>query len=307
MFDCDVAIIGGGPAGLAAGLYLGRAKRRTLVLEKDLFGGNLKNVDWIENYPGYAEGVSGPQLATEMEKQAEKYGVQLKLTEVTGIEIFSSSRWVACANGQGFTAAVVIVAGGSRPRRLGVPGELTLEGKGVFTCALCDGGHFLDQTVVVCGSGDSALTEALYMSKLASKVVLLARSPVLRATSILQDRVLANPKIEVRTGTKVEAIVGNGKVEAVEFTRAENGERATLQADGVLVRVGIEPNTNYLEGIVDLDDRGQVVVNDKMETATRYILAAGDIRSGSPRQVATAVGDGVTAAIRAERILEEMG
>jgi thioredoxin reductase (NADPH) len=306
MFDSDVVIIGGGPAGLAAGIYLSRAKRRTLILERDLFGGNLKNVEWIENYPGYADGVAGPLLATEMEKQAEKYGAQLKLAEVTGIELFSSSRWVACANGQGFTTAIVIVAGGTRPKRLGVPGEVALEGKGVFTCALCDGGNFLDRAVVVCGSGDSALTEALYMSKLASKVVLLARSPVLRATSILQERALANPKIQVLTGAKVEAIVGSNQVEGIEFTNTETGERGTLHVDGVLVRVGIEPNTNFLEGIVDLDERGQVVVNERMETVARYILAAGDIRSGSPRQVATAVGDGVTAAIRAERILEEI-
>ncbi len=306
MFDYDAVIIGGGPAGLAAGLYLSRAKRRTILLERESFGGNLKNVEWIENYPGFTDGVSGPQLASEMMGQATKYGLELEQAEVSGIELFSSCRWVGCANGKGYTAAVVIVAGGSRPKKLGVPGEDALYGKGVFSCALCDGGHFVDRTVAVCGSGDSAVTEALYLSKLASNVVLLARSRVLKATSILQERALTNPKIEVRRGVKVEAIVGGGQVEAVEFTEVETGQRGTLKVDGVLVRIGNEPNTNYLEGIVTLDGKGQIAVNERMETETSYILAAGDIRSGSPRQVATAVGDGVTAAIRAERLLEEL-
>lgn len=306
MFDYDVVIIGGGPAGLAAGLYLGRARRRTLILEKESFGGNLKNVEWIENYPGFLDGIPGPELASRMIDQALNYGVELKQATVTNIELFSSCRWVGCANGQGYTTGIIIVAGGARPKKLGVPGEDAFTGKGVFNCALCDGGHYLDKIVAVCGSGDSAITEALYLAKLAAKVILIARSPTLRATSILQERILTNPKIEVRRATKVEAIIGNDRVEALEVTDSEAGQKAVVSVDGVLVRIGNEPNTRYLEGIVALDERGQIIVNERMETTALGILAAGDIRSGSPRQVATAVGDGVTAAIHAERLLEQM-
>lgn len=306
MFDYDAVIVGGGPAGLAAGLYLSRAKRRAVLIERDLFGGNLKNIEWVENYPGYAEGVSGAQLASEMVKQATRYGLQIEQGEVTGIEFFSSCRWVGCADGQGFTTAVVIIAAGARPRKLGVPGEDTLAGKGVFSCALCDGGHFLDRTVVVCGSGDSAVTEALYLTNLAAKVVLLARGPALKATAVLQERARTNPKLEIRCGSRVEAILGDGRVESIECFETESGLVCTLPADGVLVRVGVEPNTSYLDSVVAVDEGGQILVDARMETETPFILAAGDIRSGSPRQIVTAASDGAVAAIRAEALLHEL-
>ena len=304
MFDWDVVIIGGGPAGLAAGLYLSRAKRRTLLLDKDSFGGYIRNVELIENYPGFTEGISGARLASEMVKQAEKYGLQMESAEVTGIEIFSGTRWVGCAGGHGYTTNIVIIAGGSRNKKLGVPGEEKLEGKGVFSCAFCDGGHFADQVVAVCGGGDSGITEALYMAKLASRVVLIEAMPELTATAVLRDRALSSPKIEVRCGVKVESITGKDKVEAIELQNTE-GKKETLKVDGVLVQVGLDPNTEYLDGVVPLDDQGQIIVNDRMETEVPYVLAAGDIRSDSPRQVVTAVGDGAIAAITVERLLQE--
>ncbi len=301
MFDWDVVIIGGGPAGLTAGLYLSRAKRRTLLLDKDTAGGYIRNVEMIENYPGFAEGISGAKLASQMVAQAKKYGLQIESGEVTGIELFSGSRYVACANGQGFTTNVVIIAGGSKNKKLGVPGEVELAGKGVFECAFCDGGHYAGKVVAVCGGGDAGVTEALYMSKIASRVILIEAMPKLTATAILQDRLKANSKIEVRCGTKVDAIIGKDKVEAIELTTGKKKE--TLKIDGVLVHIGLEPNTGYLEGIVPLDKQGQIIVNEKMESQVPYIFAAGDIRSGSPRQVVAAVGDGAIAAIRAERLL----
>ena len=305
MFEWDAVIIGGGPAGLAAGLYLSRAKQRTILLEKEGFGGYIKNVEWIENYPGFGEGVSGDQLAAEMVLQAMNYGLQLKETEVTGIELSSDSRSVVCANGKGYNTGVVIIAGGSKLKKLGVPGEESLAGRGVFNCALCHGGEFQDRVVAVCGGGDAGVTEALYMTKLASKVILIEVLPNLTATAVIQERARANPKLEIRCGIKVEAITGDDEVEAIELLDVANGQRDSLKVDGVLVHVGLEPNISYLNGIVPLDSQGQIIVNNKMETEVPYLLAAGDIRSGSPRQIVTAVGDGAQAGITAQRLLQE--
>ncbi|MGA2466458.1 MAG: FAD-dependent oxidoreductase [Thermodesulfobacteriota bacterium] len=306
MFNWDVVIVGGGPAGLTAGLYLSRAGQRVILLEKENFGGRIKNVEWIENYPGFAAGVSGPQLASEMVTQAAKYGLKLEQAEVVGIELFSSCQWVACAGGKGYTSATVIIAGGSRPKRLGVPGEEKLQGKGVFNCALCEGSEFTGRIVAVCGGGDAGVTEALYMANLASKVILIELEPQLTATPILQKRALGNPKLEIRCGVKIDAILGDSRVEAIELTPLGGGTKEILKVDGVLVYVGIEPNTSYLKGIVPLSRDLEIEVNDRMETEIPYLFAAGDIRSGSPRQISTAVGDGTTAAVSASRILREI-
>jgi thioredoxin reductase (NADPH) len=305
MFDWDVVIIGGGPAGLTAGLYLGRANRRVLLLDKDTAGGYIRNIELIENYPGFAGGISGAKLASEMVSQAMKYGLQIETAEVTGLELFSGTRYVGCSRGQGYTTNIVIFTGGSKNKKLGVPGEAELLGKGVFECALCDGGHFAGKVVAVCGGGDAGVTEALYMAKIASKVIIVEAMPALTATAVLQDRIKADPKIEVRCGVKVEAITGKDKVESIELV--EGKKKETLKTDGVLVHIGLEPNTGYLEGIVPLDDHGQIIVNQKMESEAPYVLAAGDIRSGSPRQVVTAVGDGAIAAVTAQRQMQAEG
>ena len=303
MFDYDVIIIGGGPAGLTAGIYLARANFRTLLLEQESFGGKIKNVEWIENYPGFSEGVSGVQLANQMEAQALKYGLKTEMATVSGIEIFSESRWVACADGRGYTTAAVIIAGGSKPKRLNVPGEETLTGKGVFTCAFCDGGQFADKVVAVAGGGDSGVTEAIYMSKIASRVILIEAMPKLTATALLQDRMTKNAKISVRCATRVKAVIGTGRVEGIELETA-GGQKELLAVDGLLVQVGLDAATDYLDGIVELDSRGMIRVNALLETSVPAILAAGDIREGSPGQVATAVGDGTTAAMTAIRLLQ---
>jgi thioredoxin reductase (NADPH) len=302
MFDWDIVIIGGGPAGLAAGIYLCRGRVRTLMIEAESYGGKIKNLEMIENYPGFPEGISGAQLANQMQDQAKKYGLETEIGKVAGLEIYSGSKCVICENGRSYTCGGIILAGGSKPRKLGVPGEEAYTGKGVFNCAFCDGGEYAGQVVAVCGGGDAGITEALYMAKIASKVILIEAMPSLTASAILQERVKANPKMEIHTGMKVTAIKGNQNVESVDYL--EGDKKGTLPVNGLLVHIGLVPDTEYLPGNIPLAKNGQVIVNDKMETEVPLVLAAGDIRSGSSGQVSTAVGDGATAAISAIKQLQ---
>jgi thioredoxin reductase (NADPH) len=307
MFDHDVIIVGGGPAGLTAGIYLSRARYRVLVLEKENFGGQLKNIEWIENYPGFTDGIAGPRLGTEMMNQALKYGTELKQGEVTGIESFSNTKYLNCSDGKGYTCAAVIIAGGAKPRKLGIPGEDAFRDKGLIHCALCDGGRFSERTIAVCGGGDAGITEALYLSKIASKVIVIEAMPKLTASAILQERTIAEPKIEIRCGERAVKIAGRSEIEEIETEQTATGKKEILKVNGVLVHVGIDPNTDYLDGIIPLDETGQVMVSNKLETEVASIYAAGDIRKDSPRQVAAAVGDGTIAAITAQRFLQSIG
>jgi thioredoxin reductase (NADPH) len=306
MPDWDAVIIGGGPAGLTAGLYLCRGNWRTLLIEKETVGGYIMNVEYIENYPGFPEGVVGSQLGMDMKNQAIKYGLKTERNEVLALDVSPANKTVSCADGTTYTASAVIIAGGSVPKKLGIPGEDKLRGSGVISCAFCDGGQFTNLVVAVCGGGDAGVTGALYLAKIASKVILIEAMPVLTATAVLRDRVKDNPKIEVRCGTKVTAIVGNSQVEGIEILEEKSGEKGTLKVDGVLVHVGLDPNTDYLEGVVPLDKQRQVIVNEWMETEIPGIFAAGDIRSKSPGQVSTAVGDGAAAGMSAQRFLQKL-
>ena len=208
MPDWDAIIIGGGPAGLTAGLYLCRGGWRTLLIEKESVGGYIMNVEFIENYPGYADGVVGSQLAMEMKNQAVNYGLQIQRGQATGLQGSPSSKWVTCSDGTTYSASVVVIAGGSVPQRLGVPGEDRFLGNGVITCAFCDGGQFAGQIMAVVGGGDSGITGALYMTNIASKVILIEALPECTATAVLRERAEASDKIEIRTGTTVTAMVG---------------------------------------------------------------------------------------------------
>lgn len=306
MFDYDAVIVGGGPAGLTAGIYLSRAGWRTIILEQESFGGYLKKIEWIENYPGFSKGISGNDLAAEMVHQAQSYGAYLEQGEVSNIEIFSKTRFVGCTTGQGYTTAIVIIAGGCRQKKLGVPGEDLLLGKGVFNCALCDGGHFTDKVVAVCGGGDAGVTEALYMSKLASKVYLIEAESKLTASAVLRDRVNDHPRMEVLCGTRVQEILGRTQVEGLSCLQTTGDKTMTLDVEGVLVHIGLDPNTAYLDGIVPLGEDERVDVHPDMGSEVPCIFAAGDIRGGSPGQVVTAVGDGAMAAISAQRLLQQM-
>jgi thioredoxin reductase (NADPH) len=302
MFDFDVVIVGGGPAGLVAGTHLGRRGRRVLVLERELFGGNLKNVDTLAGQPGLPDGAdAGAELASRMAEEAQAAGAQLREAEVTEVEAFSSTRWVGCADGRGYSAAVVVAASGTSFRKLGVPGEEEFLGRGVIDCVPCDGGLFLGRTVAVCGSGDHALSDALYLAKLAGRVIVLAEGPALQADAGLRERALAEPRIEVRCGVAVRAVLGSDRVEGLALTGAGEGE--TLPVEGVAVRVGSLPNSDFLADVVDLDPEGRVLAGEALETSRPLILAVGDIRTGSPGQVAAAIRDGEAAARTAERLL----
>ncbi len=299
--DYDAIIVGGGPAGLTAGIELARARHRVLLLDRESFGGQAINVEWIEDYPVPGERVPGPRFAGALVEEAGELGVDMELGEVVEIESYSGCRSVRCADGKAYTATVVILAGGLRPRQLGVPGEQKFQGKGVIHCAFCDAGLYADKVVAVCGGGDAGLIEAAYLAKHAAKVYVIESQAALTAAKALQQQARANPKLEIRCAAKPVEISGGEFVTALQLEDG-SGRKAQLDVYGVLARVGFDPATGYL-GEVPLDERGYVEVNDELESGIPGILAAGDIRSGSSRGVAAAVKDGKAAAASALRLL----
>ena len=306
--DYEVIIVGCGPAGLAAGLYAGRAGLKVLLLGRQTAGGEMRGIEQVENYPGFPDGISGAKLGLEMMKQAMKYGLQFKLAEVEGIELQKDYKVVKAkiirAGEATYLAKTVIIAGGAHPRKLGVPGESEFAGKGVIYCGVCDGPQFAERVVAVAGGGDAGLTEALYLTRLASEITVIELMPELNASKILQERALANPKIKICCGTRIEAITGDNHVKELELLNVLTSEKTTLQVGGILIRIGLEPNTSYLRGLLSLDSEGFVLANEGLETSIPGIFAAGDIRHASVRQIATAVGDGVTAALSADRLIK---
>lgn len=298
----DLAIIGSGPAGLSAAIYCCRAGLRVIVFEKDCLGGQVVNIERVENYPGFPDGVMGSELAGKMVKQAMNVGAELVFAEVTGVEFIGEKEILLQTNSGQHMAKSLIIAGGSHPKRLGVPGEEKLLGKGVSYCAMCDSSYFVNKTVAVVGGSDAALSEALYLSKIASRVIIIARRQ-LRAQKIFRDRVDSNSKIEKLCGYTVESIIGEDWVTGAKLRSQQTGESITIPVEGVLVYAGLEPNTEFLRGKVALDENGQIIVNEVMETKVPGVFAAGDIRSKSPRQISSAIGDGAIAAASAIKYL----
>jgi thioredoxin reductase (NADPH) len=305
MNDYDVVIIGSGPAGLSAGIYLTRGKYNTLVIENENLGGQITKVEWIENYPGFSKGIAGPQLASEMLAQATNFGLQIDLGEVSGIELYSKLRCIQLTDGRTITTKAIVVASGCHRMKLGVPGEINLENKGVFSCALCDGDQFTGKKVAICGGGDSGLTEAIYMTKLASSVVLIEATQSLTASPILQERASNIQKLKILCNTKINSIIGSSQVEAIELEYGPTKLKEVVKVDGVLVDIGMKPNTKFLRNTVPIDGRGYIIVNEKMEAAVPYIYAAGDVRCGSLGQVVTGVNDGAVAAISIQKLLQK--
>jgi thioredoxin reductase (NADPH) len=301
----QVIIIGGGPAGLAAGIYAARARLDTLLIERELIGGQIANVDRIENFPGFPDGISGYDLAQLMLKQAEKYGVQMLYGEAIGLELTgNNSKIVKTTEGE-FEAPAVILTGAAKRRKLGVPGEEEFAGRGVSYCATCDAPFFHDKAIAIAGGGNTAVTDALHLARFASSVSVIHRRDQLRATAIIQERAFAEPKINFIWNSAVEAIEGKDLVENLRLKNLKTGEKSTLKVSGVFVSIGFEPDTGYLNNVLELDHDGHIITNSEMETAVPGIFAAGDTRSKMARQALTAAGDGATAAISAERFLTE--
>lgn len=301
----QLIIIGGGPAGLSAGLYATRSRLSTLLIERAIPGGQIINAELVENYPGFPQGISGAELGSLMEQQATKYGLEIIMAEVEGVEVGEEEKIVHTSEGQ-YRAKALIIAGGSEHSKLGVPGEEELRGRGVSYCATCDGAFFKDQVIAVVGGGNVAINDALFLTRFASKVIVIHRRDQLRATKILSEGAFARPKIEFLWDTVVESIGGDDQVRELGLRNVKTGTESKLEVSGIFVAVGLRPNTSYLEGVVALSPEGFILVNDQMETGVPGVFAAGDIRAGSARQISSAVGDGATAAISAERYLSSI-
>lgn len=303
--DLDVAIIGGGPAGLTAALYAARSRRRAVVFEAAIVGGQIATTGTVENYPGFPDGVNGLDLALSMQQQAERFGAEVRAEAVTGLRRDGADFVLTLGNEppQEVRARTVIVTAGAEPLHLDVPGELALTGSGVSTCATCDAPLFRGVPIVVVGGGDSALEEALFAARFASKVTIVHRRDEFRASAILQERVRAEPRIEVAWNTVVERINGADHVESVTLRDVVTGVTRDLPIAAVFVFIGHRPNTELLAGLVPLDRGGHARVNLWMETDVPGLFAAGDVRADAAKQLVSSAGDGATAAIRADHYL----
>jgi thioredoxin reductase (NADPH) len=305
MAKYEVIIIGGGPAGLTAGLYTSRAGLKSLLIERGVFGGQIVNAALVENYPGFPQGISGMELASLMHQQATKYGLEIVTAELTGIA--QGQPYSVSTTEGSFEAVAIIIAAGSEYRKLGVLGEERLSGHGVSYCATCDGFLFRDREVAVVGGGDTAITDALELSRHATKVYVIHRRDQLRAAKVLRERAFAQPKLEFIWTTVVEEILGEKLLSGLELRNVKTGQHSILEIAGVFVAVGLMPNSQSFFKIVDLDDAGYIITDETMATSAPGVFAAGDIRRNSPRQVSAAVGDGVTAAMSAFKYIQEVG
>ena len=305
MDTSDVVIIGGGGAGLTAALYTSRAKLKTHLFEKLTPGGQIALTDVVENYPGFPEGVTGPEISQKMEEQAKKYGTEVHYEEVKTLRrqedgIFS----IQTSSGEHKTRSIILASGASF-RMLGVPGEKEQIGKGVSYCATCDGAFFKGKEVSVVGGGDSALQEGLFLTRFATRVTIIHRRDKLRASPILQERAKNNPQIAFIWDTLVEKVLGQKKVEGVTLKNLKTGELLDFKTDGVFVFIGHDPNTGFLKNFVALDDKGYVATDAALKTSVPGVFAAGEIRAGAIKQLVAAAGEGCEAALAAQAYLED--
>lgn len=299
-----VIVIGSGPAGFTAALYAARAALEPLVISGSQLGGQISITNEVENYPGFPEGTTGPELVDLMQKQAERFGARLLIDEVTEVDFTKAPPFTVKTHGDSFEANSVIVCVGASPRRLGVPGEEDMIGRGVSFCATCDGFFFREKDVVVVGGGDSALEEALFLTRFVNHVKVIHRRDELRAGEALRARAFANDKVSFIWDTVVDEIVGNGKVESIKMTNVKSGDTKEMEVDGVFIFIGHYPNSDLLKGQLEMDERGYLITNDKMMTSVPGVFAAGEIQDPDFRQIATSVGQGCAAAMMCERWLE---
>lgn len=301
----DLIIIGGGPAGLTAGLYGARGGLNTLIIERGAPGGQAGQTDRIENYPGFPEGISGLDLAFKFVEQAERHGARLEMGTVEKVDFSGQLKRVWTSETE-YTGRAVIIATGASPRPLEVPGEETLRGRGVSYCATCDGAFFRGKKVAVVGGGDSAVEEALFLTHFAEQVTIIHRRDKLRAIKVLQQRAQENPKINFYWNTVVEAILGENKVEALRLKDVVSGAVREEPFDGIFIFIGLKPNTEFLGNAVTLDENGYIITREDLATSVPGVFAAGDVRAKAFRQVTTAVGDGAAAAMAAQKYLAEI-
>jgi thioredoxin reductase (NADPH) len=300
----DVIIIGSGPAGLTAAIYAGRARLITLVIGGVTWGGQLMLTQEVENFPGFPDAVLGPDLMRKMRKQAEKFGAELLSEDVTSID-FSTRPFKINVRDKSFEAKAVIIATGALNKWLGLGAERRLMGRGVSMCATCDAPFFQDKTVVIVGGGDTALEEALILSKYAQKIVIVHRRDQLRASKILQERVLANNKINIIWNSLVKDISGQDRVKGIKLENVKTGEFSAFTCEGFFIAIGHKPNTDVFKGNIDLDENGYVIVHDETKTSIEGVFAAGDNQDGKYKQAITSAGSGCKAALDAEKYLQK--
>ena len=305
MSTYDVLIVGGGPAGLTAGLYAGRAQLKVGMIERLMPGGQVASTDWVENYPGFEEGISGIDLMQKMEKQAKRFDLEIMSGSVEEVDFQQNPKKVV-ASGTEYLAKTVIIATGTDPKLLNVPGEKEFKGRGVSYCATCDGPFFKDKDGVVVGGGSSGVQESLYLSRFVRSIQLLEFMDHLNAEKILQKRAHDDPKFTFYLNHEVLSIDGEQTVKSVTVKDRATGEDKTLKADGVFIWIGLVPNTDFVKNSISLNDWGYVVTNTEMETSIPGVYAAGDVCEKSVRQISTAVGDATIAAVSALKYIESM-
>ena len=305
----DLIIVGGGPAGLTAAIYAAREGMDTLIIERGGVGGQAGSTERIDNYPGFAEGITGAELADRMREQAERFGVEILVAQtVASVDPGPDTggvRTVTTETGQEYRAPALLLTPGTRYRRLNVPGEVDFIGAGVHFCATCDGPFYRDMETLVVGGGNSGVEEGLFLTRFASRVTVLEVGDRLRASQVLQDKAAAHPQMDIRLNTTVREFRGNGKLSSVLVEDLVTSEQEELHPAGVFVFIGLDPNTGFLSGAVELDQRGFIVTESGMETSRHGIFAAGDARAGSTKQVAAAVGEGAAALIAIRAHMEQ--
>lgn len=305
--DYQLVIIGGGPAGLTAGLYAARARLKTLLLERGALGGQALTTDWVDNYPGYAEGISGFDLVEKMAAHARRFGLETRIAQINSMDLRGDIKTLHLDSGERLTALAVIICTGGSPGKLGVSGELEFAGKGVSYCATCDGPFYRGQEIAVVGGGNTAIQEALHLTNFASKVTVVHRRQELRATKIVQEKAMASDRIEFLLDTRVRAIIGGASGVTGLQLEHNNGALTTLAVTGVFILIGVTPN-NQLLPLADLetDEYGFIVTDTEMQTSLPGVFAAGDIRSKNFRQIVNAAGEGATAELSAEHYLAHL-
>ncbi len=303
--DYNLVIIGGGPAGLTAGLYAARSRMHVLLVEKIVPGGQILVTDWVENYPGFPEGLAGAELVQRMTDQVKRFDLPIESNEVLGLDLSQPVKKIRLSDREISTQAIIIASGAS-PKKLGVPGEDKFYGRGVSFCGTCDGPFFKDRVIAAVGGGDTAVQESQYLTKFAKKVYLIHRRDKLRAAKVLQERAFANPKIEMVWDSVITAIEGQKEVQQIVLQNVKTGARNVLPVDGCFIWIGITPNTEFIDDQFQRDEYGFIEVNARMETSVPGVFAAGDVRNTPLRQIVTAVGDAAIAVSSAEHYIENL-